>query len=67
MDDPNLIRKLRDHFLVKPAEESKGRRIRYNLSDRSLIDPSMGQAMEIAKIIDYTVMNYLEFFFKCNH
>lgn len=55
MDDPNLIRKLRDNFLIKP-EENKGRRIRYNLSDRSLIDPSMGQAMEIAKIIDYTVM-----------
>lgn len=62
MDDHNLVRKLRENFLVKPVKENKGRRIRYNLSNMSLIDPSMGQATEIAKIIDYTVINYLELF-----
>ncbi|CAI6361075.1 unnamed protein product [Macrosiphum euphorbiae] len=54
MDNSNLVRKLREKFLVKPIEENKGRRTRYNLIDMSLIDPSMGQAAEIAKIIDYT-------------
>lgn len=58
MDNPNLVRKLRDNFLVKPIPESKGRRIRYNLSNMSIIDQSMGQAAEIRKIIDYTVMNH---------
>lgn len=56
MDDPNLVRKLQDNFLVKPVEENKGKRTCYNLSNMSLIDTSMGQAMEIAKIIDYTVL-----------
>lgn len=56
MNNPNLIKKLRDNFLVKPIEENKGRRVRYNLSNMSIIDPSMGQAAEISKIIDYTVM-----------
>ncbi|VVC28637.1 Hypothetical protein CINCED_3A020376 [Cinara cedri] len=54
MDDSNLVRKLREHFLVKPIKESKGKRIRYNLSNMSEKDPSMGQATEIAKILDYT-------------
>lgn len=54
MDNPSLIRKLRDHFLIKPVEENKGRRVHYNLSNMSIIDPSMGQAAEISKIIDYT-------------
>lgn len=58
MDDPSLVRKLRDHFLIKPIEETKGRRIRYNLSNMSSIDTSMGQSAEISKIIDYTVMNH---------
>lgn len=59
MDDPKVVRKLRDNFLIKPIKESKGKRIRYNLLDMSLIDPSMGQAAEISKIIDYTVMKLL--------
>jgi len=58
MDNPKLIRKLQDHFLVKPIEETKSRRVRYNLSNMTLIDPSMGQAAEISKIIDYTVMHH---------
>lgn len=58
MDNPKLIRKLQDHFLVKPIEETKGRRVRYNLSNMSQIDTSMGQAAEISKIIDYTVMHH---------
>lgn len=57
MDNPNLVRKLRNNFLVKPVVENKGKRIRYNLSNMSLLDPSMGQAAEIAKIIDYRVIN----------
>jgi len=61
MDNPNLVRKLREKFLVKPVEENKGRRTRYNLIDMSLIDPSMGQAAEIAKIIDYTVIVHVYF------
>jgi len=55
MDNSNLVRKLREKYLVKPIEEHKGRRNRYNLNDMSLRDPSMGQAAEITKIIDYTV------------
>lgn len=58
MDNPNLVRKLRDNFLVKPNQENKGKRNRYNLSNMSIIDQSMGQAAEIRKIIDYTVMNH---------
>ncbi|XP_026822819.1 uncharacterized protein LOC113560896 [Rhopalosiphum maidis] len=54
MDDSNLVKKLRENFLVKPIKENKGHRNHYNLVDMSLIDPSMGQAAEIAKIIDYT-------------
>lgn len=57
MDNPKLVSKLRDHFLVKPIEENKGKRTRYNLINMSLIDPSMGQAAEIGKIIDYSVIN----------
>lgn len=57
MDNPNLVKRLRDHFLLKPVTENKGKRVRYNLSNMSLIDPSMGQAAEISKIIDYTVSN----------
>lgn len=57
MDYPGLVRHLRENFLVKPIIESKGKRIRYNLSNMSLMDPSMGQAAEIAKIIDYTVIS----------
>lgn len=55
MDNLSLVRKLREHFLIKPITESKGRRIRYDLSDMSLKDPSMGQANEISKILDYKV------------
>lgn len=58
MDDPRLVKKLLNHFLIRPMKETKGKRIRYNLSDMSSIDPSMGQSAEIAKIIDYTVMNH---------
>lgn len=58
MDDPNLVKKLLDNFLIKPMKETKGRRTRYNLSNMSSIDPSMGQSAEVAKIIDYTVMNH---------
>lgn len=58
MDNPKLISKLRDHFLIKPVEESKGKRTHYNLLNMSLIDPSMGQAAEIGKIIDYTVIHF---------
>ncbi|KAL4084838.1 hypothetical protein QTP88_027722 [Uroleucon formosanum] len=54
MDNSNLVRKLREKFLIKPIEENKGRRSFYNLDDMSVIDQSMGQAAEIAKIIDYT-------------
>lgn len=57
MNNPSLIRHLRENFLVKPIIESKGKRIFYNLSNMSLKDPSMGQAAEIAKIIDYTVIS----------
>lgn len=56
MDDPNLVKKLRTSFLVKPIKESEGKRIRYNLSNMSIKDTSMGQAIEIAKILDYTVI-----------
>lgn len=57
MDNLTLVRKLQENFLIKPIKESKGRRIRYNLSDMSLKDPSMGQATEIAKILDYKVIS----------
>ncbi|CAH1738172.1 unnamed protein product [Aphis gossypii] len=53
MDNSNLVKKLQDNFLIRPIEESKGHRNRYNLIDMSLRDPSMGQAAEISKIIDY--------------
>lgn len=55
MDNSNLVKKLQDNFLIRPIEESKGYRNRYNLIDMSLRDPSMGQAAEISKIIDYQV------------
>lgn len=56
MDDPKLVRKLQEKFLIKPIEESKGKRTQYNLLNMTLVDPSMGQATEISKIIDYKVM-----------
>lgn len=58
MDNDKLVKKLRDNFLVRPIVENKGRRIRYKLSNMSVIDQSMGQAAEISKIIDYTVINH---------
>lgn len=58
MDDPSLVKKLLDNFLIRPIKETKGRRTRYNLLNMSLLDPSMGQSAEISKIIDYTVMNH---------
>lgn len=60
MDNSNLVRKLREKFLIKPIEENKGRRSFYNLDDMSVIDQSMGQAAEIAKIIDYTVTAHVD-------
>lgn len=57
MDNYKLVKKLRNNFLVKPIVENKGRRIRYKLSNMSVIDQSMGQAAEISKIIDYKVIN----------
>lgn len=60
MDNSNLVRKLREKFLIKPIEENKGRRSSYNLDDMSVIDQSMGQAAEIAKIIDYTVIVHVD-------
>lgn len=62
MNNTSLVRHLRQHFLVKPIVETKGKRIRYNLANMALIDPSMGQAAEIAKIIDYTVIHYKCFY-----
>ncbi|KAF0767768.1 star protein [Aphis craccivora] len=53
MDNSNLVKKLQNNFLIRPIEENKGHRNRYNLIDMSLRDPSMGQASEISKIIDY--------------
>lgn len=64
MDNTSLVRHLRQHFLVKPIAETKGKRIRYNLSNMALIDPSMGQAAEIAKIIDYTVIYHKHLLYK---
>jgi len=61
MDNSNLIKKLREHFLVKPFEENKGKIILYILSNISLIDSSMKQSAEIAKMIDYTVINYINY------
>jgi len=55
MDNSKLVKKLQDNFLIRPIEENKGHRHRYNLIDMSLRDPSMGQASEISKIIDYQV------------
>jgi len=59
MDNSNLIRNLQEHVLVKPFEENEGKRILYILSNISLIDSSMKQSAQIAKIIDYTVINYI--------
>ncbi|XP_050523899.1 uncharacterized protein LOC126895745 [Daktulosphaira vitifoliae] len=54
MESSSLVRKLRDNFLVKPAVYNKGKRSYYKLSNMYLRDTSMGQAAEIAKIIDYS-------------
>lgn len=56
MESLSLVKKLRDNFLVKPAAYSKGKRSHYKLSNMYIKDTSMGQAAEIAKIIDYTVI-----------
>lgn len=64
MNNTSLVRHLRQHFLIKPIAETKGKRIRYNLSNMALIDPSMGQAAEIAKIIDYSVIHHKHLLYK---
>ncbi|XP_050423715.1 uncharacterized protein LOC126835279 isoform X2 [Adelges cooleyi] len=53
MNNSKLVKKLSDHFLVKPLQENKGKRLQYKLSNMQLVDTSMGQATEISKIIDY--------------
>lgn len=57
MDNQDLVKHLREDFLLKPVLESKGKRKDYSLSNMSLKDPSMGQANEISKIIDIKVSN----------
>lgn len=57
MDDPLLVAKLRNNYLIPPPNRSSTHIHRYHLDNPEVIDTSMGQAERIRVLLNNKVSN----------
>lgn len=57
MDDPRVIAKLKDDYLMPPPNRSLNRIHRYHLDNPEILDTSMGQAEQIKILLKNKVIN----------